>query len=193
MHVPVLHVIAGPNGAGKTSLYESTLALWSSLEFVNADRIAVERWPGCELEHGYEASRLAAHRRDELSTHRKSFVTETVFSHESKVDLIHGALSIGYVVTLHVVVVPEDLAVARVRNRVELGGHDVPEEKIRDRHRRLWHHVAEAIEVCDSTYIYDNSSASTPFREIAAFRRGKIVQRSSWPGWMPSELVNLCP
>ena len=182
--------MAGPNGAGKTSLHESTLALWSSLEFVNADRIAAERWPGSELEHAYDASRLAALRREELFARRKSFVTETVFSHESKVDLIHRALSIGYVVTLHVVVVPEDLAVARVRNRVEVGGHDVPEEKIRTRYRRLWHHVAEAIELCDSTYIYDNSSASTPFREVAAFRRGAVVQRSSWPEWMPSELVD---
>ena len=85
LHVPVLYVIAGPNGAGKTSLYESTLALWSSLEFVNADRIAVERWPGSELEHAYESSRLAALRRGELFAQRKSFAAETVFSHESKV------------------------------------------------------------------------------------------------------------
>lgn len=184
--------MAGPNGAGKTSLYESTLAPWSPLEFVNADRIATERWPGREMENAYEASRLAALRRDELFAQRKSFITETVFSHESKLDVIQGALSIGYMVTLHVVVVPEDLAVARVRNRVEVGGHDVPEEKIRARHRRLWRYVAEAIEVCDSTHVYDNSSASASFREVAEFRKGAIVQRSAWPGWMPSELVNLC-
>ena len=191
--VPTLQVMAGPNGAGKTALFESTFALWSSQEFVNADRIAADIWPGNELEHAYEASRLAAQRRDELFARRQSFVTETVFSHESKISMIRKALNIGYIVTLHVVAIPEDLAVARVRNRVEIGGHDVPEEKIRSRHRRLWSHVAEAAVLCESAYIYDNTSASSPFREIAAFRRGAIVQRLPWPSWMPSELVNLHP
>ena len=139
--------MTGPNGAGKTSLYESTLALWSSLEFVNADRIAAERWPGGEPTHAYEASRLAAFRRDELFAQRRSFVTETVFSHESKIGMIRKASGIGYIVTLHIVVIPEDLAVARVRNRVETGGHDVPEENIRTRHRRLWSHIAAAVEL----------------------------------------------
>ena len=72
---------------------------------------------------------MAAERRDELLTARTSFVTETVFSHESKVDLVKAAVEAGYLVTLHVVLVPEDLAVVRVANRVENGGHDVPEEK----------------------------------------------------------------
>ena len=45
--------------------------------------------------------------------------------------------------------IPEDRAVKRVKHRVRSGGHDVPEDKIRERHRRLWALVADAIVRCD--------------------------------------------
>lgn len=50
--------MAGPNGAGKT-LFAGRFAAESHLEFVNADLIAAERWPGEEESHGYEAASLA--------------------------------------------------------------------------------------------------------------------------------------
>jgi predicted ABC-type ATPase len=41
----------GPNGAGKTTLYERVIAPdRPGLPFVNADRIASDRFPGQELE-----------------------------------------------------------------------------------------------------------------------------------------------
>jgi hypothetical protein len=63
---------------------------------------------------------------------------------------------------VHVLVVPEDLAVQRVRHRVRAGGHDVPEAKIRQRHRRLWALVAEAIALSDIATVYDNSRLRGP-------------------------------
>jgi peroxiredoxin Q/BCP len=51
------------------------------------------------------------------------------------------AVEAGYLVTLHVFVVPEDLAVDRVENRVENRGHAVPENKIRERYARVWPHA----------------------------------------------------
>ena len=50
-----------------------------------------------------------------INADRTSFVTETVFSHPSKVDLVRAAAAAGYQVTLHVVMVPVDLSVARER------------------------------------------------------------------------------
>lgn len=43
MPTPVVVVLAGPNGAGKTTLFERVLAPVMHLEFVNADRLAVDR------------------------------------------------------------------------------------------------------------------------------------------------------
>jgi len=100
---------------------------------------------------------------------------------------VRTAIEAGYLVTLHVVAVPEGLAVARVKNRMENGGHVVPEDKVRGRYGRLWAHIAEAIELAGHALVYDNTTAATPFRHIASFERGALLW-SDWPVWMPEEL-----
>jgi predicted ABC-type ATPase len=185
---PVLHLIAGPNGAGKSTLFDLVIGPVTGLELVNADLIAAERWPDDPAAHAYDASQLAAERRDVLLASRTSFVTETVFSHESKLDLVKAAVDAGYIVTLHIVMVPEELAVARVPNRVGNGGHDVPEEKIRSRYKRLWQLLAAAISLVDEAKVYDNSVAKTPFRVVASFDRGVAAAKPRWPRWTPNAL-----
>ena len=185
---PVLHVLAGPNGAGKSTFVARVLGPATRLECVNADESAAQVWPGEEESHAYDASRLAEARRRELLVARQSFLTETVFSHQSKQDLIDDAVAAGYLVTVHVVLVPEDLSVARVELRAADGGHTVPEEKIRARHRRLWALVAQARDRAYWTHIYDNGAADHPFRRIASYRRGHLVETCDWPDWAPAEL-----
>lgn len=186
---PVLHLIAGPNGAGRSTLHDRVIGPVTRLEFVNADDIAARKWPRAAAAHGYDASRLAAERREELLASRCSFVTETVFSHESKIDLIRAATGAGFLVTLHVVLVPEGLAVARVANWVENGGHVVPEDKVRARYRRLWPLVAAAVKLADEATVYDNSLASEPFRIVASFERGVPLSTPMWPRWTPKALI----
>lgn len=190
MSDPVLHLVAGPNGAGKSTLYVGVIGPATQLEFVNADAIAAQRWPDDPVAKSYEAAVVATERRAELIDGKMSFVTETVFSHQSKVELVHTALEAGYIVTLHVVMVPEALAVARVANRVETGGHAVPEVKIRERYRRLWALLASAIGLGDRTIVYDNSRAGTPFRIVASFDHGGAVGTPNWPAWTPEALRN---
>lgn len=190
MSAPTLHVIAGPNGAGKSTFQQLVLAP-STLEFVNADIIAERMWPGQETEHAYEAAALAAAHRDAFLAAGISFVTETVFSHESKIDLVATASYLGYVVYLYVILVPEQQAVDRVALRAELGGHDVPEDKIRSRHQRLWGHVAEAIKIADESRVYDNSRPEAPFVSVATFYAGMRIDPCQWPPWAPPELVSL--
>ncbi|NIL74930.1 zeta toxin family protein [Rhodococcus sp. B10] len=185
---PVLHLLAGPNGAGKSTFYARVLLPVTHLPFVNADEIAHARWPGAEAAHAYDASSIAAERRAELLADRQSFVTETVFSHESKLSLSETAVDAGYLVTLHVVAIPVDLAVARVANRVRVGGHAVPETKIRERYDRLWPLVRSAIAVVDRAVVYDNSTARAPFRTVARFDRGRLIGNADWPEWTPAAL-----
>jgi predicted ABC-type ATPase len=188
---PVLHLLAGPNGAGKTTFFDRVLEPVTHLHFVNADLIAEQRWPGDELAHAYDASAVAAEVRDQLLDQRRSFVTETVFSHESKVALLQRARAAWYRTVLHVVLVPEELAVARVRNRVENGGHDVPEEKVRARFARLWRLIAEAVGHVDEAHVHDNTSARRPYRDVATFHDGAVVGSPDWPPWTPTALTGL--
>ena len=188
---PVLHLLAGPNGAGKTTFHDRVLGPATGLPFINADHLAARHWPGDEAAHGHEAAALAADQRRVLLDERRSFSTETVFSHISKVELVEYAQSLGYLVALHVVMVPEELSVHRVPERVHNGGHHVPEHLVRARWHRLWPLVAEAITLADDAAVYDNSSARDPFRRVASFWRGVPVGSVDWPRWTPAALVDL--
>lgn len=186
---PVLHVVAGPDGAGRSTYVDLVLEPVVGLPFVNADRIAAAEWPGEELQHAYDASAAAAAVRERLLAARRSFITETVFSHESKVVLVQAASSAGYLVHLHVLVVPVDLSVARVAQRVDEGGHDVPEDKIRQRHARLWDLVVTAAAIAMQTRVF--GSTGPRFDLIAHLRFGRPVTGSQWPSWTPDPLRRL--
>jgi predicted ABC-type ATPase len=180
-----LDLIAGPNGAGKTTFYERVIAPdRPGLPFVNADRIAHDRFPGHELEESYAASQIAAAARDALIAARIDFCTETVFSHESKVELVHAAAHAGYDVVLHVVMVPLALSGARVVARVAAGGHDVPMDKVASRYGRLWTHVVAAVPHCHRAVFYDNASDDGP-SEVASYRFGVADYPPRWPRWIP--------
>jgi predicted ABC-type ATPase len=84
---------------------------------------------------------------------------------------VHGA---GYTVVLHVLLIPEEPAVARVAYRVRAGGHLLAQNKIRWGFHRLWALVAEAILRCAQAAIYDNSGLKGP-RIVAQMTEGFIV------------------
>jgi predicted ABC-type ATPase len=188
-----LDLVVGPNGAGKSTFVEFTLApLLPRSVFVNADEIARRRWPSEPSVHAYEAARVAAATRARLIELRRSFIAETVFSHPSKLDLIDAAHAADYTVVLHVLIIPEQLAVYRVKYRVSAGGHDVPEDKIRQRFQRLWPLVAAAILRCDSATVYDNSAPKGP-RIAAQMSSGDPIGSARWPAWAPPELSSRWP
>jgi predicted ABC-type ATPase len=183
-----LDLVVGPNGAGKSTFVALTLApLLPQSVFVNADEIARQRWPDDPAARSYDAARIAAQTRSELIEQGRPFIAETVFSHPSKLDLIDEAHAGGYTVVLHVLLIPEALAVERVKHRVQAGGHDVPENKIRERHRRLWRFVIEAIAKSDIATVYDNSRLDGP-RIVAQCSGGEIVGAAKWPAWAPELL-----
>lgn len=154
---------------------------------VDADLIALQRWPDDAEAHSYEAARIAASTREALIARRQPFIAETVFSHPSKLDLLRKASAAGYYTALHVMLVPESLAVARVAARVDAGGHAVPEEKVRGRYRRLWPLVADAIVLADTASVYDNTTRKGP-AVVAGFSHGFAVGAPLWPDWAPTAL-----
>ncbi|HZJ05882.1 MAG TPA: AAA family ATPase [Nocardioidaceae bacterium] len=189
-----LDLVVGPNGAGKTTFVRKTLmpVLPPGAVFVNADEIARRRWPEDPEGNSYEAAKVAEATRAALIEVGQPFIAETVFSHPSKLELIDTAHAAVYTVFLHVLLVPEDLSVARVAYRVAAGGHSVPEEKIRQRHRRLWRLVAVAMARADAATVYDNASNEGP-RIAAQVAGGVAVGVASWPPWVPAELVATWP
>lgn len=142
------------------------------------------------MRHAREAAEMAAQHRQAAIEARRSFVSETVFSHPSKLELLKTAGEAGYLRHLYVILIPEDLAVERVKVRVEVGGHDVPEEKIRQRFSRLWRLLCQAIQIADVAEVRDNSRASTPFQVVARYSRGRLLGPTAWPSWTPKDLLS---
>ncbi|RCS21332.1 hypothetical protein DUT91_24860 [Phyllobacterium salinisoli] len=177
---PTLHVIAGPNGAGKTTLYRNRIKdRYPEAEFVNADELAQREFghSAKTLTESQRGQELAEQRRQELMAGRKSLVTETTFSHPSKLDLVKEAKQAGYeVIVYHVNVRSAELSVKRVEARVAGGGHPVPEDRIRQRYERNQPLIREAAKLADRAYIFDNSALGKPHTLTAILAKGKAVR-----------------
>ena len=183
---PTMIVLAGPNGAGKSTLYQTRVAPSFAGPFINADIIQRDELRDSSPEASYEAARIAASRRAEHLEQGRDFVTETVFSHPSKLELIDEARDVGFtVIVMHVGVDTPELSVARVGTRVEEGGHMVPEEKIRIRYERGAPFIRAAILKADRGMVFDNSILNTPPNHCLTFRDGRLnFALPNLPGWI---------
>lgn len=184
-----LDLIVGPNGAGKTTFYERVIApSRPGLPFVNADRIATQRFGDQAEARSYEAAQIAARTRQALIDARLDFCAETVFSHHSKLDLIDTAADAGYDVVLLVIMIPLELSEPRVVARTNAGGHSVPVEKLASRYERLWPNVVAAVSKCHHATFWDNSHDAGP-EEVASYRSGIADYPPRWPEWTPSAVL----
>lgn len=94
---------------------------------------------------------------------KKDFTFETVLSTNRNLLLLQKAKEKGYFVRgIYVLTSNVDINFARVQAREALGGHGVPEEKIRSRYDKALALVPRLVEICDILHIYDNTRE--PFR-----------------------------
>lgn len=183
-----MHVLAGPNGAGKTTLYETTIQPKTKVPFINADDIQKNELKDPAMKVSHDAAKIAAKRREQHIKEKKSFVTETVFSHPSKLKLIDTAKNAGFrVVIYHVSVSSANLSVDRVFRRVKKGGHDVPEQKIRERYDRNQVLIKKAVVKVDAGVVFDNSIPYSPPKLVMSFKEGRVNKViENIPEWVKS-------
>jgi predicted ABC-type ATPase len=185
---PILHILAGSNGAGKSSLYDSTVSRMTDAVFVNADRLIAEAIGAHATTeaHAKQGQALADAERARLMAARQSLVTESTFSHVSKVDLVRDALTLGYrVLIYHVGLESADLAVARVQERASNGGHSVPEDRIRVRYTRNRSFIRDAMLLATGGLVFDNSLLGAPPRRVVTFVGGRaLLVDAILPEWV---------
>ena len=179
-----LWVLAGGNGAGKSTFYNLYLAKYG-IKFVNADLIAQDIDPEKMASISHQAATVAAKIREDLISQGVSFCFETVFSHESKIDFIGQAKANGYkVILVYIHLFDSNLNEARVKQRVDEGGHNVPTEKIHSRIPRTIKNIRIALSIVDEARILDNSSRSDPFKQIVVMKGGGYeLKADPLPGW----------
>lgn len=142
----------------KTSTFAKRLGLHSLLGRVSVDRALTLKVPGPF--DSYLASVLADAIRRELLHEGQTFTFETVMSSRDKVDFMKEARDRGYRVYLYFVATDDpEINLDRVRRRVMLGGHPVPDDKVRKRYRESIDLMTEACDVAHRAYIFDNSGS----------------------------------
>lgn len=153
-------IIAGPNGAGKTTFAQEFLIGEAGCPiFVNADLIAAGISPFSPELAAVQAGRIML---DQIHGHvRKgeSFAFETTLSGRIYMRLIPRWQVQGYVVKLFFLQLPSpEMAIARVRQRVAAGGHNVPEDVIRRRFDAGLRNFSQVYKpLVDEWVLYDNS------------------------------------
>lgn len=185
---PTMIVLAGPNGAGKSTLYETRVKPSFAGPFINADIIQRDELHDSSPEASYKAAEIASSRRAYYLAQKRDFVTETVFSHPSKLELLDEARASGFtVIVMHIGVDTPDLSVARVGARVDEGGHNVPEDKIRARYARGAPFIRAAVLKADRGMVFDNSKLNQSPTHCLTFENGRLVfALARLPGWIRS-------
>ena len=118
--------------------------------------------------NAYFASVAADFLRQKLLERRVSFSFETVMSSPDKVALLKQAQSLGYRTYLYYIATEDPaINVARVKARVNLGGHDVPEDRIVSRYARSLDLLLEAVKHTNRAYLFDNSRQGTEHLWVA--------------------------
>ncbi len=125
--------------------------------------------------NAYFASVIADFIRQKLLDMRASYTFETVMSSPDKVKLFQRAQERGYRTYLYYIATEDPaINVSRVKERVQKGGHSVPEDKIISRYYRSLDLLIDAIHYSNRAYIFDNSNYH--YTWIAEITEGKMLE-----------------
>ncbi len=141
--------------------------------------------------HSYEAALLADFLRYELLSQDKKMTFETVMSHPSKLDFLKLSQSQGYKNYLYYVSTENpQINIARVKQRVKLGGHPVKESKIESRYYNSLDLLSEAVQYTYRSFIFDNSSSEAQLI-VEVYNGHEITYNvSEIPKWVDKYLFN---
>ncbi len=182
--MPILIVVAGPNGCGKSSLTRTTW--FGDVDIIDPDAIA----RGMIAGNPGQAAREALRRRQAALAGRRTHLVETTLTGSGILRHMTAAWREGYRMVLHYVSVDSpDRALDRIRSRVALGGHDVPEADARRRFQRSHANLPAAIAFVDEALLYDNTDPDRPHREVAILKDGVWWVDEAVPSWAAEALV----
>ena len=165
-------IYAGVNGAGKSTLYNINPDVDSVR--VNTDEIVrtMGDWRDISLQAraGKEAVKLI----HDCIYNGVSFNQESTLCGRSIINNVKAAKALGFYVSVYYVGVDSvKLAQERVKHRVSVGGHGIPDEIINKRYFESLKNLKEIIPLCDKIVVYDNTY---DFQCIAEYYDGVLCR-----------------
>lgn len=158
---PELIMIAGPNGSGKTSVTQKFLHhQWGEgIIYINPDEVAKDKFGDWNsVSSVLKAADYCEEWRERCLKEKTSFVFETVFSSQDKIDFLLRAKRAGFFVRVFFISTNHpSINASRIANRVIEGGHDVPITKIISRFYKSILNCEIIAKFVDRLYVYDNS------------------------------------
>jgi predicted ABC-type ATPase len=158
-----VYVIAGPNGAGKTTFAKEFLPRYVHCpNFVNADLIAQGLSPFSPDIVAIKAGKLLLEQIHKLAGKNVDFAFETTLAGKGHAVFLKQLKEKGYAIHLFFLWIPsKELALARIKERVARGGHNVADEDVRRRFDRSIKNFFTLYKpLFDTWNLFDNSTAS---------------------------------
>jgi predicted ABC-type ATPase len=180
-----IFLLAGVNGAGKSSIGGAFLGA-NQREYFNPDEAArrIREMTNASIDEANALAWQEGRMRLEAAIHtRRSYAFESTLGANTMPRLLREAAESGLKVMVWFVGLstPEQ-HIARVRARVATGGHDIPEEMIRQRWDTSRRNLIALMPFLADLWVFDNSqegdrSAKTipPPRELLYWSDGAIV------------------
>jgi len=129
-------IIAGANGSGKTTFAKEFVKA-QNIAFLNADEIEKEYNPDDKEGGKIRAGRIFFKRLQALILSDKDFAIESTLSGYSLITVINKLKQRKFnIIILYIFLDNIEIAIDRVRIRVEEGGHNIPNKDIIRRYSR---------------------------------------------------------
>lgn len=156
---PVIYVLAGVNGAGKSSI-GGHLLTQAGLAWFNPDTFArelVQHLAYAQDEANVIAWNEGVRRLDDAIRTGKSYAFETTLGGQSIVQKLIAAAESHDILVWFCGLRDAEQHIARVQFRVAQGGHDIPEDRIRQRCCTAMQHLVMLMPHLAQLRVYDNS------------------------------------
>lgn len=177
-------VVAGPNGSGKSSIL-SAVSEAHDIQYICPDNYTPLFSDIDSIEDRY-AHAMKAAEQDRLTAVAigDSFAFETICSNPEKIDFISDARSKGYrIIVLYISTRDPNINIARVKRRVDEGGHDVPDDKVIERYHRSMDLLPDLLKMADEALVYDNSDDNKRPQLFLKIERGLYFTYHPIPAW----------
>ena len=165
-------IIGGVNGVGKSSLTGVLASESNDLGvIIDTDKITASLG-GDKIKGG----KAAIERINNSLAKGINFTQETTLSGSRILKTIKRARELDYFIRLYYVGVNSaDESMKRIRNRVEKGGHDIPEQDVKRRYNKRFEDLVNILPYCNEVKFYDNENG---FVEKAEYKNGELITKS---------------